>query len=74
MVGINDRLPEAKKIWLFRDRLAKAGTCGSAIQLLVRKQNRDGIIMYAGKMVDASFVEVPVLRNSWEKNENFKEG
>ena len=73
-LGIHDRVPDAKTIWLFRDRLAKAGLVEVLFKLLDRQLNRDGIIMNAGKMVDASFVEVPVQRNSREENEKIKEG
>jgi len=73
-LGINDRVPDAKTIWLFRDRLAKAGLVEVLFKLLDRQLNRDGIIMNAGKMVDASFVEVPIQRNSREENEKIKDG
>ena len=59
-LGINDRVPDAKRIWLFRDRLNKAGLVQKLFRLLDRQLSRDGIIVNAGKMVDLSFVEVPI--------------
>lgn len=73
-LGIHDRVPDAKTIWLFRDRLAKAGLVEVLFKLLDRQLSKDGIIMNAGKMVDASFVEVPIQRNSRDENEKIKEG
>lgn len=73
-LGINDQVPDAKTIWLFRDKLTKAGLIEVLFRLLDNQLNKDGIIVNAGKMVDASFVEVPVQRNSPEDNDNIKEG
>jgi IS5 family transposase len=73
-LGINDKVPDAKTIWLFRDRLSKAGLVEVLFKLLDRQLSRDGIIVNAGKMVDASFVEVPIQRNSRDENEKIKEG
>ena len=73
-LGINDRIPDAKTIWLFRDKLTKAGLTEVLFRMLDNKLNKDGIIVNVGKMVDASFVEVPVQRNPREDNDKIKEG
>ena len=73
-LGINDRVPDAKTIWLFRDKPTKAGLTEVLFRMLDNQLNKDGIIVNAGKMVDASFVEVPVQRNSREDNDDIKEG
>jgi hypothetical protein len=67
-------MPDKKTIWLFRDRLANAGLVEKLYRLLDSQPSRDGIIVNAGKMVDASFVEVLIQRNSRNKNEIIKEG
>ena len=67
-LGINDRVPDAKTIWLFRDKLTKAGLTEVLFRMLDNQLNKDGIIVNVGKMVDASFVEVPVQPNSREDN------
>jgi IS5 family transposase len=36
--------------------------------------DKDGVILHAGKMVDASIVEVPRQRNTREENKQLKEG
>jgi IS5 family transposase len=73
-LGIHDRVPDAKPIWLFRDHSAKSGQVEALFKLLDRQLSKDGITMNAGKMVDASFVEVPIQRNSRDENEKIKEG
>ena len=73
-LGINDRVPDAKTIRLFRDRLAKAGLVEKLFRLLDRQLCRDSFIVNAGKMVDASFVEVPIQRNPRDENDIIKEG
>jgi IS5 family transposase len=73
-LGINDRVPDAKTIWLFRDKLTKAGLTEVLFRMLDDQLNKDGIIVNAEKMVDASFVEVPVQRNSREDNDKIKKG
>jgi IS5 family transposase len=73
-LGITERVPDAKTIWLFRDRLAMAGLVEKLIRLMDRQLSRDGIIVNAGKMIDASFVEVSIQRNPRSENEFIKEG
>lgn len=36
--------------------------------------DKDGIIVHAGKLVDATIVEVPVQRNSRDENKDIKQG
>jgi IS5 family transposase len=73
-LGIHERGPDAKTIWLFRVRLANAGLVEVLFKLIDRQLSKDGIIMNAGKLVVASFVEVPIQRDSRDENEKIKEG
>ena len=41
---------------------------------LDKQLDKDGIIVHAGKLVDASIVEVPVQRNNRDENKGIKEG
>lgn len=43
-------------------------------KLLDWQLNKDGFIMNSCKMVDASFVDVPIQRNSRDENEKIKKG
>lgn len=73
-LGINDPVPDAKTIWLFRDKLASGGMIEKLFGHLDKQLDNDGIIVHKGKLVDASIVEVPIQRNSRDENKELKEG
>lgn len=73
-LGINDPVPDAKTIWLFRDTLTSGGMVEKLFTYLDKQLDRDGIIVHKGKLVDASIVEVPVQRNNRDENKGIKEG
>lgn len=73
-LGINDPVPDAKTIWLFRDTLTKLGLIEKLFKYLDKQLDRDGIIVHKGKLVDASIVEVPIQRNNREENKELKQG
>lgn len=73
-LGINDPVPDAKTIWLFRDKLSTDGMIEKLFGHLDKQLDRDGIIVHKGKLVDASIVEVPIQRNSRDENKELKEG
>jgi IS5 family transposase len=73
-LGINDPVPDAKTIWLFRDKLRKEKAVEKLFSHLDKQLDKDGIIVHQGKLVDASIVEVPVQRNSRDENKQLKEG
>jgi len=61
-LGLSDRVPDARTIWLFRERLTRAG----AIQMLFERFDailRDaGYIAMSGQFIDSSLVAAPVQR------------
>lgn len=69
-----ERVPDAKTIWLFRNKLTK----GRVIHQLFKKFNEElsakGLITHKGTIVDATFVEAPRQRNSQEENKQIKSG
>jgi transposase, IS5 family len=73
-LGINDPVPDAKTIWLFRDKLSKEDVVEKLFSHLDKQLDKDGIIVHKGKLVDASIVEVPIQRNSRDENKQLKEG
>jgi transposase, IS5 family len=73
-LGINDPVPDAKTIWLFRDKLTCGGMVEKLFSHLDKQLDKDGIIVHKGKLVDASIVEVPIQRNSRDENKELKEG
>lgn len=73
-LGINDPVPDAKTIWLFRDKLTTGNMAEKLFSHLDRQLDKDGIIVHKGKLVDASIVEVPIQRNNRDENKELREG
>jgi len=73
-LGINEAVPDAKTVWLFRDKLTKLKLVEQLFKDLDKQLDKDGIIVHKGKILDASIVEVPIQRNSREQNHQLKEG
>jgi len=69
-----DDVPDSKTIWLFRERLTELGLVSDLFALFLKELERLGMVIHEGKIVDASFVEVPKQRNSREENAAIKEG
>lgn len=69
-----DQVPDAKTIWNYKNELAQAGMVEKLFRHLDKQLDQDGIIAHKGKMIDASFVEVPRQRNTREENKLLKEG
>jgi transposase, IS5 family len=73
-LGIEDRIPDATTLWLFREKLAKAGLIEKLFEQFDRHLEARGYIARGGQMVDATIVSVPRQRNSREDNETVKAG
>lgn len=72
-LDVGDRVPDKNTIWTFKERLGEAGlrACFDLFDEVLRET---GLLAGKGKIVDASFVEVPRQRNSREENAQIKEG
>jgi IS5 family transposase len=73
-LGPEDRIPDQKTIWLFREILTQTGTVKKVFDLFGRQLNEAGYIAQKGQIIDASFVEVPRQRNTREENAMIKNG
>jgi transposase, IS5 family len=71
---LEDRVPDAKTVWLFRDRLKALGLVGVLFARFHQQLASQGYIAQAGQIVDATFVEAPRQRNSREENAQIKAG
>jgi IS5 family transposase len=71
---LEDRVPDAKTVWLFRERLKHAGLIDVLFTGFHAQLARQGYVARAGQMIDATFVEVPRQRNSREENAQIKSG
>ncbi len=70
----SDRVPDAKTIWLFRERLIKADLMKRLFFTFEVQLEDHGFKARKGQIVDASFVDVPKQRNTREENEQIKNG
>lgn len=73
-LGLDDRVPDEKTIWLFKDNLAQKKLAARLFarfdDILIQK----GFAARKGQIMDATIVEVPRQRNSREENQAIKNG
>jgi len=67
-----DKVPDEKTIWLFRNEIGKG--IRRLFERFDRQLRAQGLMGKHGKIIDASFVDVPRQRNSREDNEKIKHG
>src|SRR5471030_894020 len=67
-------IPDAKTIWLFRDRLAPAGVGNQIFEQVQQQLQQHGYMARCGQIVDASLVQAPVQRNKREEADTVKAG
>jgi transposase, IS5 family len=73
-LGLGDKMPDEKTIWLFREQLKEAGLIDSLFFRFDEHLRNSGFSARKGQIVDASIVEVPRQRNKREENEKIKNG
>ncbi len=78
-LGLGDRVPDARTIWLFRERLTKAVIEGRpAIEALLARFDETlraaGYIAMSGQIVDATLVAAPRQRNTAAEKAELKAG
>ena len=73
-LGLSDRVPDACTIWLFREKLTRAGAIGSLFERFDAMLRQSGYIAMSGQIVDASLIAAPRQRNTNEEKKAIKEG
>jgi transposase, IS5 family len=73
-LGFEDAIPDGTTLWLFREKLAKAGLIDRLFERFGRHLEAKGYIARGGQMVDATIVPVPRQRNSRDENDQVKTG
>lgn len=71
---LSDSVPDQKTIWLFREVLVRQGQVKQLFRRFETHLHEAGLMGREGKMIDASFVDVPRQRNSREENAEIKQG
>lgn len=69
-----DKVPDANTLWDFREALVQAGAFEKLFALFDQQLRTRGLLAQPGKLVDASFVDVPRQRNTREENATIKGG
>ena len=70
---LSDKVPDEKTVWDFRERITNQKLDVKLFAIFHDKLEVNGLIAYEGKIIDASFVEMPRQRNSRDENKHIKE-
>jgi transposase, IS5 family len=73
-LGLEDAVPDATTVWLYRERLAQAGAIEELFAAFDGHLREQGWLAMGGQIVDASIVPVPKQRNTREENATIKGG
>ena len=73
-ITLNDRVPDEKTIWDFRNRLIENKIDNELFEIFENILEQNNLIAHEGKLIDASFIEAPRQRNSRDDNKNIKQG
>lgn len=73
-LSLDDTVPDAKTIWLFREKLVKADIIKKIFDMFEASLELQGIVKHEGTIVDATFVDAPRQRNTKKENESIKKG
>lgn len=71
---LESRVPDAKTVWLFRERLKENKLVEVLFQRFHEQLAGHGYVAQKGQMIDATFVEVPRQRNPRDENAQIKAG
>ena len=73
-LGLEDRVPDAKTVWLYREALAQAGKVEELFNQFDGYLARQGYVARGGQILDASIVPVPRNHNTRDENAAIKNG
>jgi transposase len=73
-LSLGDRVPDATTIWLFRERLVKAGAIKRLFGRFDQAVRDAGCIPMGGQLVDATLVAAPKQRNTKSEKADIKAG
>ena len=73
-LAIEDSIPDATTLWLFREKLAKAEMIEKLFDRFDQHLAAKGYMARGGQIIDASIVLVPTQRNSRDENAELQAG
>ena len=71
-LGLEDRVPDARTIWLFREKLTTAGAIKTLFERFDAMLRQAGYIAMSGQIVDASLIAAPRQRNNEDEKKAIK--
>jgi IS5 family transposase len=71
---LQDAVPDAKTIWLFREQLTKAGAIEELFASFDAHLKAQGYLAMSGQIVDATIVAAPRQRHTEDEKQAIKEG
>ncbi len=73
-LGLEDKVPDARTVWLYREALARTGVIAALFDEFDAYLNQSGYRAMGGQIIDATLVPAPVNHNSKEENAMIKAG
>lgn len=73
-LGLEDAVPDATTIWLFREALVEAGLIDKLFERFSQHLQAKGYLARGGQIIDATIVSAPKQRNSRDENDKVKTG
>ena len=73
-LGLEDKVPDAKTVWLYREQLAQAGMIATVFENFDSHLKDRGYLAMGGQIIDASIVSVPTQHNKRDENVKIKAG
>ncbi|WP_249196327.1 transposase, partial [Gluconobacter kondonii] len=73
-LGLSDRVPDAKTLWLFRERLTQAGAVERLFDRFDATLRNAGYLPMSGQILDATLVAAPKQRNTNAEKNDLREG
>ena len=73
-LGLDDKVPDAKTIWLFREQLSQGHAIDNLFARFDRHLSKNGYLAKGGQVVDATVVAAPKQRNTDAEKAAIKAG
>lgn len=73
-LGLSDCVPDAKTLWLFRERLTQAGVIERLFEQFDATLRNAGYLPMSGQILDATSVAAPKQRNTNDEKTDLREG
>ena len=73
-LGVEDSVPDAKTVWVFRRRLQQAGIEEQLFHVFSAHLKREGLAACGGQIIDSTIIPVSKQHNRREENASIKRG